>query len=70
MAMDAAVAKVDGNMKDKDALLKALKSADYESVRGKFTYGKNNFPIQPYYLRVVERDADGVLTNRFGRDCI
>lgn len=64
MAMDAAVAKVDGNMKDKDALLKALKSADYESVRGKFTYGKNNFPIQPYYLRVVERDADGVLANR------
>ncbi|WP_269901690.1 ABC transporter substrate-binding protein [Paenalcaligenes faecalis] len=64
MAMDAAAAKVDGKVKDKKAVLEALKSADYESVRGKFTYGKNNFPIQPYYLRVVERDADGVLTNR------
>lgn len=64
IAMDAAAAKVDGKVKDKKAVLEALKSADYESVRGKFTYGKNNFPIQPYYLRVVERDADGVLTNR------
>lgn len=64
MAMDAAVAKVDGNVKDRAAVLEALKSADYDSVRGKFSYGKNNFPIQPYYLRVVERDEDGVLRNR------
>lgn len=64
MAMNAAVAQVDGKVQDRQAVLAALKAADYDSVRGKFTYGKNNFPIQPYYLRVVDRDADGVLTNR------
>ena len=64
MAMDAAVTQVNGNVKDRKAVLEALKSANYESVRGPFTYGKNNFPIQPYYLRVIERDEHGVLTNR------
>lgn len=64
MAIDAAVAQVDGNVKDRQAVLKALKAADYESVRGPFTYGKNNFPIQSYYVRVVERDEDGVLKNK------
>ncbi len=64
MAIDAAVTQVDGNVKDRTAVLEALKAADYDSVRGEFSYGKNNFPIQPYYVRVVERDADGVLTNK------
>lgn len=64
MAMNAAVAKVDGNVKDRAAVLEALKSADYDSVRGKFSYGKNNFPIQAYYLRVIDRDEDGILRNR------
>lgn len=64
MAMNAAVTKVDGNVKDRAAVLEALKSADYDSVRGKFSYGKNNFPIQAYYLRVIDRDEDGVLRNR------
>lgn len=64
MSIDAAVAQVDGKVKDRKAVLEALKAADFDSVRGKFTYGKNNFPIQPYYLRVIERDDKGVLTNR------
>ena len=64
MAMNAAVEQVDGNVKDREAVLKALKAADYDSVRGSFSYGTNNFPIQSYYLRVVDRDEDGVLTNR------
>src|SRR5690606_20960373 len=64
LAIDAAVKQVDGNVKDREAVLKALKAADYDSVRGKFTYGANNFPIQAYYLRKVEKDADGRLVNR------
>lgn len=64
MAIDAAVAQVEGDVKDREAVIKALKAADYDSVRGNFTYGANNFPIQTYYLRVVERDEEGVLTNR------
>lgn len=64
MSIDAAVKQVDGNVKDRKAVLEALKAADFDSVRGKYTYGKNNFPIQSYYLRVIERDDKGVLTNR------
>ena len=42
----AAVEKVDGDMSNMDGIRAALKSADYESVRGSYTYGSNNFPVQ------------------------
>lgn len=64
MAMNAAVKQAGGVAADKTAVVDALKKADYPSVRGDFTYGKNNFPIQPYYLRVVEKDSDGRITNK------
>lgn len=64
MAMDAAVRDVGGNIQDRDALLKALKSPSFQSVRGDFRYGANNFPVQNYYLREVGKDADGRITNR------
>jgi len=59
----AAVAKV-GNTDDKDALRAALKSADYASVRGDYSYGNNNFPVQNFYLREVVADADGNWTTK------
>jgi branched-chain amino acid transport system substrate-binding protein len=64
MAMDAAVRDVKGNMADRPALMKALLANDYESVRGKFVYGTNHYPIQNYYLRVIEKNAQGEITNR------
>jgi branched-chain amino acid transport system substrate-binding protein len=64
MAMDAAVRDVGGKVADKPALLKAIKAAKYKSVRGDFSYGANNFPIQNYYLRVIGRDASGRITNK------
>lgn len=64
MAIDAAAKATGGNVSDRAAVLAALKKADFSSVRGPFTYGINNFPIQPYYLRVIEKGADGQLTNK------
>ena len=64
MAIDAAAKAVDGNVSDRPAVLSALKKADFASVRGPFTYGVNNFPIQPYYVRVIEKNADGRITNK------
>ncbi len=58
MLIASAVAKV-GNADDKDALRAALKAADYDSVRGDYSYGKNNMPVQNFYLREVVEDADG-----------
>lgn len=64
MAIDAAVKATNGNVADRAAVLAALKKADFASVRGPFTYGINNFPIQPYYVRVIEKNAAGQITNK------
>ncbi len=64
MALDAAVRDVKGNVKDKPAVLKALKAANFASVRGSFKYGNNQFPVQDYYLRVIGKNAEGRITNK------
>ena len=64
MAMDAAVKDTGGKVQDKAAVLKALKSANYASVRGPFKYGNNNYPIQDYYLRVIGKNSEGKITNK------
>ena len=60
----AAVEKVDGDMSDMDGLRAALKSADYASVRGSYSYGTNNFPVQNFYLREVVVDDNGDWTTQ------
>ena len=73
LLIDSAVRKVKGKIEDKDALRSALRAADFQSVRGGFKFGRNQFPVQNYYLQVVGKGADGrimhktlgtVLTNR------
>lgn len=64
MAMDAAVKQAGGKASDRQAIVKALEKADYASVRGPFTYGKNHYPIQAYYQRVIEKDGSGRITNK------
>ena len=61
--MDAAVKQVGGNVTNRDAVIAAITKADYASVRGEFSYGANHYPIQDYYLRVVEKDSSGRMTN-------
>jgi branched-chain amino acid transport system substrate-binding protein len=51
------------SVKDKDAFRAALKSADFKSVRGSFTFNTNNHPIQDIYVREVVKEGD-VLTNK------
>ncbi|HWK60830.1 MAG TPA: ABC transporter substrate-binding protein [Eoetvoesiella sp.] len=62
LLLDSAIAKVKGNVADKDAFRAALKAADFKSVRGKFRFNNNHFPIQD--MRVVEavKDAKGRYT--------
>jgi len=55
----SAVDAVKGDLKDMDGMRAAMKKADFPSVRGKFTYGNNHFPIQNFYLREVVKDSDG-----------
>jgi len=51
-----------GDLSNTDAIRAAMEKADFGSVRGKFTYGNNHFPIQNFYLREVVADKDGVWT--------
>jgi branched-chain amino acid transport system substrate-binding protein len=64
MLMDSAVRGVNGRIEDKEALRKALKAANFKSVRGPFRFNNNQYPIQNYYTRVVGKDAQGRITNR------
>ena len=51
------------SVKDKEAFRAALKEADFQSVRGKFSFNTNNHPIQDIYVREVIKEGD-VLTNK------
>ena len=59
--IDAAVTQIKGKVEDRDALVKALETARYDSIRGPFKYGKNHFPIQNFYATEVAKMADGKL---------
>ncbi|TYR33141.1 ABC transporter substrate-binding protein [Mesorhizobium microcysteis] len=50
------------SVKDAEAFRAALKEADFDSVRGKFSFNTNNHPIQDIYVTEVV-DEGGVLTN-------
>jgi branched-chain amino acid transport system substrate-binding protein len=64
LLMNAAVRDVKGKVEDRAALLKALKVAKFDSVRGAFRFNRNQYPVQDYYLRVVTKDGQGRVTNR------
>jgi branched-chain amino acid transport system substrate-binding protein len=50
---------VNGDMSNKDGIRAGMKKANFASVRGKFRYGNNHFPIQDFHLRQVKKDANG-----------
>lgn len=64
MLIDSAVRAVKGNLADKDGIRNAMRKADFTSVRGKFTFNKNHFPIQDFYLQEVIKDDAGEHTMR------
>ncbi|HUH87476.1 MAG TPA: ABC transporter substrate-binding protein [Pusillimonas sp.] len=58
MLLNAAVAAVDGNVSDKKAFNQAIKNAKFESLRGDFRFGKNNYPVQSYHVfQIVKGDG-------------
>ena len=54
-ALDATGGKTD----NKDAVREAMKRAEFESLRGSFKFGVNNFPIQDFYLVKAAKRPDG-----------
>jgi len=60
----SAVEGAKGNLSDMDAMRAAMKRADFGSVRGRFRYGNNHFPIQDFHVREVVEDESGNWTFR------
>ncbi|MBS7812731.1 ABC transporter substrate-binding protein [Roseococcus pinisoli] len=57
--LDSAVRKVGGNLSDKNALRAAIAAADFQSVRGAFRFGINQYPVQDLWQLQVARRPDG-----------
>lgn len=64
MLIDGAVRQINGKIEDHKAFLKALKDAKFDSVRGKFRFNNNQYPIHDIYMRQVVEDAQGNIQNK------
>jgi branched-chain amino acid transport system substrate-binding protein len=60
MLIDSAVRAVNGKVEDKDAFRAALRKADFKSVKGKFRFNNNHYPIQDHYVVTPVKDEKGV----------
>jgi branched-chain amino acid transport system substrate-binding protein len=61
MLIDSAVRAVKGNLKDVNGMVAAMEKANFNSIRGKFTYNVNHHPIQNFYLLKTVKGASGEL---------
>jgi branched-chain amino acid transport system substrate-binding protein len=59
MLINSAVKTVQGDLGNKEAVAAALKKADFASLRGKFKFNTNGYPIQDFFLTKVAKRPDG-----------
>jgi branched-chain amino acid transport system substrate-binding protein len=62
MLINSAVAAVQGDLTNKEAMRGTMRKADFSSVRGPVRYGNNQFPIENFYLQEVVKGANGELS--------
>lgn len=58
-AIGAALRITGGSTDDTEAFRAAMLQADFPSVRGPFSFGRNQHPVQNWYSMRVEADAEG-----------
>ena len=59
MLIDSAVRMNKGSLKDTKAVVMAMRKANYNSIRGPFTWNVNQHPIQDFYLLRAEKGVTG-----------
>jgi len=59
LLIDSAIKATRGKLDDKAAMRAALKAADFDSLRGDFKFGNNQYPIQDFYLTKAVKREDG-----------
>jgi branched-chain amino acid transport system substrate-binding protein len=62
MLMASAAEALKGDLSNKDKVRAEMKKANFKSVRGDFTFGNNNFPIENFYIQETVKDAQGMMT--------
>lgn len=60
----SALKSVAGDVSQLDPLRAAIRKADFDSVRGKFSFTTNQHPVQDIYIREVVKEGEGVYTNK------
>jgi branched-chain amino acid transport system substrate-binding protein len=59
LLIDSALKATGGKTDNKDALRKEMEKANFTSLRGKFKFNTNHYPIQDFYLVKVAKRPDG-----------
>jgi branched-chain amino acid transport system substrate-binding protein len=62
--IDSAVRAVGGRVENQDEFRAALRKADFKSVKGKYKFNVNHYPIQDQYIVGVEKAPNGVLRHK------
>jgi branched-chain amino acid transport system substrate-binding protein len=60
----SALKRVGGDVDKIDQFRDAVKKADFDSVRGEFSFTANQHPVQNIYIREVVEDGEGGYTNQ------
>jgi branched-chain amino acid transport system substrate-binding protein len=64
LLLDSAIAKVHGDIANKEQFTASLMAADFQSVRGKFKFNHNHIPIPDFYVFEIVKDAQGQFTHK------
>ncbi|KAF0123742.1 MAG: branched-chain amino acid transport system substrate-binding protein, partial [Xanthobacteraceae bacterium] len=59
MLINSAVTATNGNLSDRAAVRAALRKADFTSLRGRFRFANNHYPIQDFYTVRAAKRPDG-----------
>ena len=62
MLINSAVEAVNGDLSNRDGMRAAMRKAKFDSVRGPYRYGNNQFPIENFYLLEGVKTAAGDYT--------
>ena len=65
MLLDAAIASLDGDLSDLEAVREALRNAEFQSLRGEFRFNTNQHPIQNFVLAQVNQREDGLFQTEY-----
>ncbi len=61
MLIDSGVRALKGNIGDTKGMITELRKANYDSIRGKFTFNVNHHPIQNFYLLKTVKEGNDIV---------